>query len=446
MNEIKEKTYYVSGLHCASCEVFVEKGLLKIENIKSVEASSSKGIITIQYENNLPEIFKLNETFKDQNYIFSDTPILKKEKFNFKEFIVSFVVAFVLIVLFEVMEKAGLSGIVNVNSKSSLLTFLIFGLVAGFSCCAALIGGIVLSMSKQWAGHKTLPHIMFNVGRMIFFFGFGAILGLIGGRLQFSLLGSSILILVVSAIMILMGLQMIGIRAFRKFQITMPKFLTRYIANENNFIGKYMPFILGGLTFFLPCGFTATAQGMALLSGSFLQGGLIMLFFAIGTIPMLFLIGLTSSKLANSHLSNKFLIIAGVLVLFFALHNVIAQFNVLGIQGFDFIHSHKIVTEQIDKNLAPIVDGKQILKMNASASEYKPNYFKVKSNIPVRWEITDTGTSGCTNAVISRKLFSDAIALTPGQTSIKEFTPTQPGVYKFSCWMGMVTGTIEVIE
>jgi len=445
MNTTKQKIYYVSGLHCASCEVLIEKELLKFENIKSVEVSQ-RGTVTIQYENNYPSTEELNRKFKENNYIFSDTPTLKKEKFNFKEFLVSFIIAFVLIVLFEVMEKAGLSGIVNVNSKSSLLTFLVFGAVAGFSCCAALVGGIVLSMSKQWAGHKTLPHIMFNVGRMIFFFGFGAILGLIGGKLQFSLLGSSILILGVSAIMILMGLQMVGVKAFRKFQITMPKFLTRYIANENNFRGKYMPFILGGLTFFLPCGFTATAQGMALLSGSLLQGGLIMLFFAIGTIPMLFLIGLTSSKLANSHLSNKFLIIAGVLVLFFALHNVVAQLNVLGVQGFDFIHSHKVTTEQSDKNLAPIVDGKQILKMNASANGYSPSYFKVKANIPVRWEITDIGTSGCTNAVISRKLFSDAIALTPGQVSVKEFIPAQPGVYKFSCWMGMITGSIEVIK
>jgi len=43
-------------------------------------------------------------------------------------------------------------------------------------------------------------------------------------------------------------------------------------------------------------------------------------------------------------------------------------------------------------------------------------------------------------------LFSEEIALTPGQTSIKEFTPIKPGKYKFSCWMGMVSGTIEVVD
>jgi uncharacterized protein len=43
-------------------------------------------------------------------------------------------------------------------------------------------------------------------------------------------------------------------------------------------------------------------------------------------------------------------------------------------------------------------------------------------------------------------LFADAIALETGTTSVKEFTPQQPGVYKFSCWMGMVWGVIEVVS
>ena len=29
---------------------------------------------------------------------------------------------------------------------------------------------------------------------------------------------------------------------------------------------------------------------------------------------------------------------------------------------------------------------------------------------------------------------------------MKEFTPKEPGIYKFSCWMGMVSGTIEVVD
>jgi plastocyanin domain-containing protein len=99
-----------------------------------------------------------------------------------------------------------------------------------------------------------------------------------------------------------------------------------------------------------------------------------------------------------------------------------------------------------DLGLPPIVDGQQILKMDAKSSGYSPNKLKVRAGVPVRWEITDKGTSGCTNAVISKGLFSGEIALTPGKTSVKEFTPEEPGLYKFSCWMGMVSGTIEVVD
>ena len=33
-----------------------------------------------------------------------------------------------------------------------------------------------------------------------------------------------------------------------------------------------------------------------------------------------------------------------------------------------------------------------------------------------------------------------------GKVAIKEFTPTKVGKYRFSCWMGMVTGVIEVVD
>ncbi|KKP72257.1 MAG: hypothetical protein UR65_C0018G0007 [Candidatus Moranbacteria bacterium GW2011_GWE2_35_164] len=52
----------------------------------------------------------------------------------------------------------------------------------------------------------------------------------------------------------------------------------------------------------------------------------------------------------------------------------------------------------------------------------------------------------CTNAIIAKSLFEGEIALTVGKTSIQEFTPKKAGKYKFSCWMGMVTGTIEVVN
>lgn len=291
---------------------------------------------------------------------------------------------------------------------------------------------------------------MFGIGRLISYATLGSILGLIGSQIKISLGFTSLLIMAISAIMILLALQMLGVKSLKKFQLGVPKFISHYIADEKNFKGRYMPSILGALTFFLPCGFTITAQGLALLSGSAWQGALIMFFFALGTAPTLLLIGLSSVKFSSRpHLASRFSMAAGFLILFFALFNINNQLNLLGWASFNdlFRTSTQTATTQNDQSgLPPIVNGEQLIKMDATSNGYSPNYFKVRVGVPVRWEITDKGTSGCTNAVISKGLFPDQIPLTNSQVSVKEFTPQKIGKYKFSCWMGMISGVIEVVD
>ena len=457
---MKEKTFFVQGMHCASCEVLIEKKLLEIEEIKSVEASASQGKVLVEYEGERPILEKLNEIFKKENYVFYDRPEKKDEKkdevFSRRDFLIILSASLLTIIGFVVLHKLGLTSWISINAFSSLPMFFVFGLLAGISSCAALIGGLVLSMSKQWLdlyseskswGKRFQPHLMFNLGRIISYAAFGAVLGAIGSKLQISLTFTSALVIAVSVIMILLALQMLGFKTFRKFQPTMPKFITRYVANESNFKGRYMPLLMGALTFFLPCGFTITAQGLALLSGDPLKGSLIMFLFALGTLPTLLAIGFSSVRFSQRpHQATRFLKIAGVLVLFFAFYNINSQLNVLGFTSFNDLNIKGNQAEISQEGLAPIVGGKQILKMEAFSYGYQPNYFKVKAGIPVRWEITDRGTSGCTNAIISKSLLEGEIPLTPGQTSVKEFTPEKPGKYKFSCWMGMISGIIEVVD
>ena len=458
----REYLYYVSGMHCASCEILIEKKLLSIKGVKSVEAKTNKGEVLIEYVGQRPGINMLNSIFRKDNYSFSDRPIEEKNEFRKNDIFVVIGFSLLVIVGFILLNKSGLAGLINIGAKSSLPMFFIFGLLAGISTCAALVGGLILSMSKQWnqiyqntdsTFQKFQPHLMFNTGRLVSYAIFGGILGAIGSQLQISLQFSSFLVIAVSVMMVFLALQMLGVKAFRRFQFTLPKSFTRYVADESNFKGRYMPAIMGGSTFFLPCGFTITAQGLALLAGNPLQGSLIMLFFALGTAPALLAIGLSSVKLSQKpHLSYRFLKIAGVLVLFFAFFNINNQLNVLGVPSltdlslFGQNQSGNNQYVQDDKDLPPIVNGKQLIKMNASSRGYSPNSFKVVAGVPVRWEITDTGTGGCTNAIISRSLFDGQISLTPGQLSVKEFTPEKAGKYKFSCWMGMVSGIIEVVD
>ena len=149
MGNLKEKNYFVKGMHCASCEILIEKKLLELEGIKSVEATVSKGEVLIEHEGKLPSTETLNKIFKKENYVFSDRKIEVSNGFNRKEFLITFGMGLLIILLFIGLIKLGLSGLINVNSSSSLITFFVFGLLAGISTCAALVGGLVLSMSKQ---------------------------------------------------------------------------------------------------------------------------------------------------------------------------------------------------------------------------------------------------------------------------------------------------------
>jgi len=455
----KEHIYYVKGMHCASCEILIEKRLLELENIKSAEVSTTKGEVLIEYEDKKPSLERLNEIFKKEGYLFFEEPIKKETGIHLLAIISS---ALLVIVLFFLLKNSRFAGLVNVSSSSSLPTFFFLGLIAGVSSCAALVGGLLLSMAKQWSeiyskSSSTLvklqPYLLFNFGRLLSYAILGGVIGVIGAKIQFSLGFTAFFITFVSFLMIFLGLQMLGVRYFSRFQITMPKFITRKIADETKFQGKLTPFLMGALTFFLPCGFTLTSQSLALISGSFWQGAAIMFAFALGTVPGLLAIGFSSVKfLEKPHLSDKFLKVAGILVLFFASYNINAQLNLLGLPSLSdikFNYASQVNSQKNSlegKGLAPIINGKQVIKMKASSYGYEPNYFKVKVGVPVRWEIEDVGTSGCTNAIISKSLFPDEIPLTPGQTSVKEFTPTKAGKYKFSCWMGMVSGVIEVVD
>jgi len=467
---MKEHIFYIRGMHCPSCEVLIEKKLLEIEGIKSADAQLALGQVAIEYEKEIPSTQLLNQLFRKHNYTFYHQPLtFDGDKTDpLKSQTLSIVIlATIFIAIFILLNKFVFSGFGSVNSNSSLAVIWLFGAFAGVSTCAALVGGIVLSMSKQWqSAHlssdsfskKLAPHLMFNFGRLISFAILGAVLGALGSQFNISIKFSSWLVILVSLVMLATGLQMLGVKIMQKFQITAPRFLIRFIADEKNFQGRWMPMALGALTFLLPCGFTLTAEGLALISGNSLSGALIMLAFSLGTFLSLIAIGVSSVKfLEQPRKAEIFLKVAGVLILFFVAFNINSQLNVLGVKSLSDIKLPSVKTKTIGiKSDQPAKDTKtennngdngkniQIIKMEASSRGYSPDSFTIKAGAPVRWEITDTGTSGCTNAVISPNLFKDVIQLTPGETAVKKFTPQNIGSYKFSCWMGMISGTIIV--
>lgn len=448
---MNEKKYYVKGMHCKSCEILIEKKLVEVTNVKSVKASAVNDTVEVDLSEGHLSTGRLNSMFEEEGYTFSEDPF--EDSTTFEDSLMAISIILFLIGIF-IFLKFVFGDAIDVTADSPLYAFLIFGFIAGLSSCAALVGGLVLSMSKQWNElhahnenasflQKLKPHLMFNTGRLISYAVLGFLLGLIGAELKFSLTFTSILVISVSLLMILLALQMIGVKAFKKFQLTVPRFMSRYITDEQNFQGKYMPFLLGAFTFFLPCGFSLTVQSLSLISGNPARSALMLFVFALGTLPVLLAIGMMSVKFnQNKKLAKMFSVIAGVVVLFFAFYNINSQLKILGITRI--ISSSSQVS---DASWTPeIVDGKQVIRMNATSYGYSPDYFRLKKGVPVRWEITNKGALGCTNAIIAPDFFDGQVPLTPNQITVKEFTPEETGEFWFSCWMGMVTGSIDVVE
>lgn len=465
---IKEKQYRVTGLHCASCELLIENKLLAKSNVKSVEVSQTDNSVLIEHTGLAPTIDQLNRWFKQDDYSFAqfDSDLGNKAQpaadatrpwisvnsdgeiiWNFGRLLAlapALMVVALIMIAFTKFSGSGWASL-SVNLQSSLLAFVGFGLVAGFSTCSALVGGIVLSMSKQWAGAQRLQsQLLFNLGRLFSYATIGFLLGALGNVFQVSLDFSAWLTIVVSVVMVGLALQMLGIKWANRFQPRLPKILTRHLADQRNFTGMLMPTLLGAGTVFLPCGFTITAQGLALLSGDPVRGALMMTAFALGTAPILLTIGL-SSLMFNSrpHHARFFSQVAGFLIIAFATINLNAAFNVLGWPNASSLLIENLSGAQMAKQAAG--GEKQIIEMSATAFGYEPEYIKVKVDQPVEWRITDNGASGCTNVVIAKDFFDGQINLVPGQTTTQEFTPTTVGKFRFSCWMGMATGVIEVV-
>ena len=87
--------------------------------------------------------------------------------------------------------------------------------------------------------------------------------------------------------------------------------------------------------------------------------------------------------------------------------------------------------------------GGEVQKITLSTKNYNyyPNTIKVKVNQPV--EITlDGSVSGCLRAFTIKDLGVYKVSRSPSETV--DFTPTQKGTFRFSCSMGMGTGTIIV--
>lgn len=447
-----KKTFYIEGMHCNACEMLIKQDVSNLDGINDVNISMSESsaIVTANSKRKIPNLDQLNEMFKDTGYKFYDS---KKNisKLSKQDLYISIFLALLFILLFMSLDRLGISSKLVLSGESAFFSYFIFGLAAGISSCAALVGGLLLSLSEKWnkiygnsSKNSLLPFILFNSSRLISFAIFGAILGLIGSVISISIGVSSFIAILISIFMLVIGLQMIGIKGFKNLTFNKVAKIS-YLDKNQDLQGKYIPIIVGAATFFVPCGFTMIAQTTVLTSGSALSGAVNLFAFALGTLPVLAIISFSSFKIySHPKFAKQFSLFSGILIVFFAIYSFNSQLNVLGLKSLNDITRRPNPNNTIEvsrtslKNTEVIEDdSKQIIQMEAAGFDYYPKQFTIKSGLKTRWDIYENKAVGCAKAVYARGLYKDVIYLKPGMNSVSFIAP-EPGTYKVSCSMGMV--------
>ncbi len=451
----------VDGMTCNSCEVLIERKLMKIDGIRMVAVSNKDKRATIECDENISfdtiqnalteKGYTLHELDEEVNLVREKGKLFSAPKGKLEEIGAVLLVLlgiYVVFTQFNILPEG-----IGVKDGMGLGFVFVIGLVAATSTCLAVAGGLLLAVAQKYndkhpnlAGvQKFKPHIFFNIGRIVSYTLLGGAIGYLGSMFSISPTVTGSITIVASVLMIVMGLQLLGIFPWlSNIQLKMPKFIAHRLYKQSeisetkkNSSGAISSFLFGGSTFFLPCGFTQALQLYVLGSGSFTTGALTMLAFSLGTLPALAGIGAFTSFVTKGNWQKRFMTFSAVLVIILGLWNIP---NGLALTGTNFSFgssTYDDVAELGIKNIE-IVNGVQIAEMTVRGYDYYPSEFTILEGVPVEWRINGADAAGC-GQVITAPSLGVTEFLPDDEIKVIEFTPNGLGKISFSCTMGMMT-------
>ncbi len=457
-HESKIANVCVEGMTCHSCEVIVERAWKKLDDVSGVDVHAATGKAKITCTGTPPTIAELQNALGEGKYIVSVNGTgHKTTKPSFWQLVGLFAL---VLLLGKILTGLGVfKTSFTVGSGMSLGAIFVIGLVAASSSCIAVSGGLLLSCAAKFNERygsatpmaRMRPVLLFVMGRVAGYGLLGGLLGVVGKALSPSPIVTATIAILAAVYMLVMGLDMLQIAPawLKGLMPKMPKSLSHRVMDAEGKEHPLMPAALGAATFFLPCGFTQALQLYALTTGSFATAAFSLGAFALGTAPALLALGWASSSLKGKA-GRFFFKFSGALVVVLGLWNIQ---NGLAIAGYPIslprltfappFASGGVAAGRAAADLAPIVNGKQIIKMTVTTG-YQPNHFTLRAGTPVRWEIDATNGGGCASVLVSRQLGIQKL-LAQDPSNVIEFTPTVTGEIPFSCSMGMYRGSFTIL-
>lgn len=178
----------------------------------------------------------------------------------------------------------------------------------GSTHCLGMCGGISAALTSrvQPGASVTGRAILYNLGRISSYTVAGLIVGTVGLWIGagLNLVGLGLgLRFALGLLMVAIGLHLlVDWRGLRHIETLGAGFWRRLAPLARRFMPARTPghaLALGALWGWLPCGLVYSVLLAAAVSGSPLQGGLIMLAFGVGTLPAMIAVGAASGRLAK---------------------------------------------------------------------------------------------------------------------------------------------------
>lgn len=329
---MKTITCRVSGTHCQACKMLIEDRLKEQSDIVSsrVDLGNQTVNITTTSQETTQEIAtRLSPLVEPHGYTI--TTELVHPSTNYFHLFLAILLGSGLLGAFFILQRSGILNIGFGEHVTPSSAFMI-GIIASLSSCLVIVGGLIFSLSATVSknGSSRKPFLAFHIARVASFTILGGILGAAGTLFAVNHTVSTILALIVSAVMILLGVNLLDVfQSTKKWQPALHSSLFRRFTSHQETVGA--PILLGVGTFFLPCGFTQAMQLQALASSSFFQGSVIMFSFALGTLPMLLVLSFGSFAFSKKPYAPLFFKTAGVVVIGLGISSFLAALTSLGV-------------------------------------------------------------------------------------------------------------------
>ena len=435
--------FKIEGMTCISCEQRIERKLSKTNGIKKAKVSYINSQAECSLDAQVISKKQICEIIQALGYT-----VVEDEATSEKQDKVIKVLGIVLsiLALYQVMKYFGLTNLFYIfpeaqESMGYSLLFMI-GMLTSVHCIA-MCGGINLSQcmgqtireeqtKKEQFWSTIKPSLLYNLGRVISYTVIGGVVGAMGSVVSFSGRSKGLVQLIAGIFMIIMGINMLGIfPVLRRFNLRMPRIFRSKLKGIKK---GNSPFYIGLINGLMPCGPLQAMQLYSLSTGSFLKGALAMFLFSLGTVPLMFGLGALSSILSKTF-TEKIMSVGAVLVVILGISMLTSGLSLAGINVAVSIDQNESVKVRIE-------NGIQIVETYLEPGQY-PN-IEVQAGMPVKWVIyAEKGSlNGCNNRIFI-PYFEIEKKFELGKNTI-EFMPTEEGTFSYSCWMGMIRGSITV--